>query len=409
MPDFRLVAPFEPTGDQPQAIDRLVEGLSRGLRHQTLLGVTGSGKSLPPDQTVLIGREAVDGSIEWRLRPIGEVVDEALEQGTTRIDPAGTEVAGADGRPAAFVVTVDPATHRSLTAPVSAFTRHVSPRQLWEVETNDGRRVTVTGDHNFVRLGGDGRLELAETTSLQSGDWLPLPDRVAAPADQLTRLDAWDVVDPGTAWVAGPAILDELAPWNSRRLLATGCRAPLATLDRDRVQVLERHGSTIVGGRKGRHTLPASWALTPSYLEFLGLFAAEGHVAARYATITPGPGAEALATDRLDAAGIAWFARGDGELGIPSRIVADHLRVVCGHQAEAKHLPPFWPQLGDKHLGHLLAGYFEGDGWVEPAAVAAVTKSERLVSEIAYALLRFGIVGRIEPHVEAGGRDRPWR
>jgi excinuclease ABC subunit B len=45
VPDFRLVAPFEPTGDQPQAIDRLTDGLGRGLRHQTLLGVTGSGKT----------------------------------------------------------------------------------------------------------------------------------------------------------------------------------------------------------------------------------------------------------------------------------------------------------------------------------------------------------------------------
>jgi excinuclease ABC subunit B len=45
MPDFRLEAPFQPTGDQPQAIDRLVDGLARGLRHQVLLGVTGSGKS----------------------------------------------------------------------------------------------------------------------------------------------------------------------------------------------------------------------------------------------------------------------------------------------------------------------------------------------------------------------------
>ncbi|MGE3819759.1 MAG: excinuclease ABC subunit UvrB [Isosphaeraceae bacterium] len=45
MPDFQLVAPYEPAGDQPQAIDRLVEGLSRGQRHQTLLGVTGSGKT----------------------------------------------------------------------------------------------------------------------------------------------------------------------------------------------------------------------------------------------------------------------------------------------------------------------------------------------------------------------------
>ena len=46
MPDFRLVAPFEPTGDQPQAIDRLVDGLARGLRHQTLLGVDGHREDL---------------------------------------------------------------------------------------------------------------------------------------------------------------------------------------------------------------------------------------------------------------------------------------------------------------------------------------------------------------------------
>ncbi|NHJ12819.1 MAG: excinuclease ABC subunit UvrB [Candidatus Thorarchaeota archaeon] len=45
MTDFRLKAPFEPTGDQPQAIEKLVEGLESGLRHQTLLGVTGSGKT----------------------------------------------------------------------------------------------------------------------------------------------------------------------------------------------------------------------------------------------------------------------------------------------------------------------------------------------------------------------------
>jgi excinuclease ABC subunit B len=42
---FRLVSDFEPRGDQPQAIAQLAEGLERGDPHQTLLGVTGSGKS----------------------------------------------------------------------------------------------------------------------------------------------------------------------------------------------------------------------------------------------------------------------------------------------------------------------------------------------------------------------------
>ena len=42
---FRLVADFEPQGDQPRAIGQLVEGLDKGRRHQVLLGVTGSGKT----------------------------------------------------------------------------------------------------------------------------------------------------------------------------------------------------------------------------------------------------------------------------------------------------------------------------------------------------------------------------
>jgi excinuclease ABC subunit B len=42
---FRLVAPFQPAGDQPQAIEALVRGLREGRRHQVLMGVTGSGKT----------------------------------------------------------------------------------------------------------------------------------------------------------------------------------------------------------------------------------------------------------------------------------------------------------------------------------------------------------------------------
>ncbi|WP_165235007.1 excinuclease ABC subunit UvrB [Aquisphaera insulae] len=45
MPAFQLVSPYQPAGDQPQAIDGLVEGLRLGRENQTLLGVTGSGKT----------------------------------------------------------------------------------------------------------------------------------------------------------------------------------------------------------------------------------------------------------------------------------------------------------------------------------------------------------------------------
>ncbi|WP_298404216.1 excinuclease ABC subunit UvrB [uncultured Chloroflexus sp.] len=42
---FRIEAPYQPTGDQPQAIEKLVAGLRAGYRHQTLLGATGTGKT----------------------------------------------------------------------------------------------------------------------------------------------------------------------------------------------------------------------------------------------------------------------------------------------------------------------------------------------------------------------------
>lgn len=45
MPEFKLVSNFKPAGDQPKAISELVEGIKKGYRFQTLLGVTGSGKT----------------------------------------------------------------------------------------------------------------------------------------------------------------------------------------------------------------------------------------------------------------------------------------------------------------------------------------------------------------------------
>ncbi len=52
MPDFELVAPFKPTGDQPVAIGQLVESLEQGHKYSTLLGVTGSGKTFTVAQVV---------------------------------------------------------------------------------------------------------------------------------------------------------------------------------------------------------------------------------------------------------------------------------------------------------------------------------------------------------------------
>jgi excinuclease ABC subunit B len=49
---FEVVSPYEPAGDQPQAVEKLAKGITDGLRYQTLLGVTGSGKTFTMAKTI---------------------------------------------------------------------------------------------------------------------------------------------------------------------------------------------------------------------------------------------------------------------------------------------------------------------------------------------------------------------
>ncbi len=72
---FKLNSAFKPSGDQPEAIRRLEEGLEDGLAHQTLLGVTGSGKTftianviadLQRPTMVLAPNKNAGGPVVWR-------------------------------------------------------------------------------------------------------------------------------------------------------------------------------------------------------------------------------------------------------------------------------------------------------------------------------------------------------
>jgi len=52
MSEFELVSDLEPCGDQPGAVEDLVNGVRKGLRHMVLLGVTGSGKTFTMAHTI---------------------------------------------------------------------------------------------------------------------------------------------------------------------------------------------------------------------------------------------------------------------------------------------------------------------------------------------------------------------
>ena len=83
---------------------------------------------------------------------------------------------------------------------------------------------------------------------------------------------------------------------------------------------------------------------------------------------------------------------------VSSRFWTTLLRRWCGRDSRSKRLPPFWPSLSNAALAQLLRAYFSADGGVDGAQVSCISASERLASDLAYALLRFGIS---RPHPSA--------
>src|SRR5260363_22835 len=97
---YQLYQPFPPAGDQPQAIHQLVEGIRCGLSFQTLLGVTGSGKTYTMANVIAqLGRPALvfapnkkpAGAARYDYR--GECVGDLRHWQSVRISPHGAHAA----------------------------------------------------------------------------------------------------------------------------------------------------------------------------------------------------------------------------------------------------------------------------------------------------------------------------
>ncbi len=171
---FELVASYQPAGDQPQAIARLTEGLESGLAHQTLLGVTGSGKSIGYDDPLyVIERHA--GSRRVRVVPAGPFIDSLMASSAlaTSIDDQTERFACAGG--SFFTLAYNPTTGETDEFPVGAFLRHRAPARMFRLRTRCGREVVLTGDHNLWVL-RDGSLQLIRTDHARSTDYLPTPE-----------------------------------------------------------------------------------------------------------------------------------------------------------------------------------------------------------------------------------------
>ncbi|HYW87846.1 MAG TPA: excinuclease ABC subunit UvrB, partial [Chloroflexota bacterium] len=402
---------FRPTGDQPQAIDALTAGVKRGQKHQTLLGVTGSGKSVVSNTPILVRR-----GTEVSCEEIGPFIDGLLTRHSASIQRVGdTELLDADGhREGAEVFSFDPATGQPSWKAVRQYSRHLSPASLFRVTTACGRGVTVTGDHNFFVL-RRGRLRLVRTDEIQPSDYLPLPRHLPAPeqspaaVDVVPHLNSADRVyvtlnDFAAAWATNHASLQPLLSRpKAHALVHYGERVSLAEYQKLVAVVPSIASGVTFGTNKRTYSDPAQQPLTPLLLRLLGYYVAEGHGGDGFFILSSAD--EEVVTDAAHALGelgLRWHhPAGTYDYRVSSGFWANLLKRWCGHDARSKRLPPFWPRLSNDQLAHMLCAYFTADGGVDGDQVTCVTASEQLASDLAYALLRFGIVARIRKRDKA--------
>jgi len=409
---FQISERLKPRGDQPKAIAELTEGVLAGLKFQTLLGATGTGKSLDADEPLLV-HYATGPALE----SIGEFVDRELRKTAHRLTtPDGTEV-GILEDPQPRALSFDPETGEVHLKPIISVSRHRAPAEMYRVCTACGREVLTTADHNFFAL-RNGKISLVRTDQLREDDHLPIPLSLPAPPP-LTELHLEDLLPPDISVRAEGFFSDLVATYGRTRTL----------------KILKKYYSdpkaklwSILNEKKGGvplykfHSickdLPPDWVenhiegaylqMSPSYslplrlklgthiLRLFGYYLAEGHAEERYLLISSHEKVvRADVFKSLDFLNIKYLIRPNTDIQISSRIMAALFGSLMGKRAAEKHFPTFWTSLSNEQLGELLRAYFEGDGGVEREGVSCTTASRRLAHELLYGLLRLGIWARL--------------
>jgi len=421
---FKLESPFKPTGDQPQAIEKLTKNLKAGVRHQVLLGVTGSGKSVTGGTLVFVKRGE-----EIICQPIGQLIDGLFQKFAHKIlrlkenEILSTDQIEKEDNLETF--SLNPITKQSEWKPILQLIRHRSPKSLYRIQTTCGREITVTGDHNFWVL-RDGEFILLPTNQIKKTDYLPLPLKIPELEKDLPYLDAFKVLEGENLYVdARPFISQVLLERSSREIIQVLGKhyvfpreklyqiksgvyhgMPLIAISRVAQDLkinfsCEDINRAVIGSQIHHYTLPGKIPLTKEWLKLVGYYIAEGHgeptsrffsIAATKSTILKD------LKKILVKLGLPYRRRrSHNDLQISSKIHTIFLSKLLGTNARSKKLPEFWPNFSRKQLAILLRAYFAGDGGVflYSREIIAPTASKQLASDLSFALLRFGIWSRV--------------
>ncbi|MEZ4737699.1 MAG: excinuclease ABC subunit UvrB [Caldilineaceae bacterium] len=421
MPPLKVVSEFQPTGDQPQAIEGLARGIGDGMKHQVLLGVTGSGKSLGYDEPVFVMKRQ-GSTVTHRLTTMGELIDQAVKEHPVRYEGETEIIDFPTTDTDYYTLSFDPTTCQTGLRQISAFTRHRAPQTMYRVRTACGRQATFTGDHNLWVL-RNGQITLIETADAQPTDYIPVPEKLNTQNRmaslnllELFQTDQDNLFVQASAAVSayvtasGSSVINQVLEGSGvgaynklyavqHRLKGQGIQLSTFQQLLEATEDLGGHWKptdAFISCRKVENRLPAQLPVTSGITRLIGYYIAEGNTQRGYIILANHN--EEIRQDIkqiLNELSIPFGIRACSDFQISSTALTSLLATQCGHHARAKRLPTFWLDLPDDALAMLLRAYFDGDGTVErDRYISATTASKQLASDLLYALLRFGIWAR---------------
>ena len=365
---------------------------------------SGSGKSIRGNEPVLIRR---NGKIE--LKQIGSLIEKTIqEQGKVKIDH---ELEG----------TIDPGFEvwsfdkelRGSWANVSVAARKDAPETYYRFQTKSGREITTTGDHNMLVL-RQGQVVVAKSTEVMEGEYVPLPRTVSFSQSSSVTLNLLDMLknEPRMYVVGAQNIVTKLHTAYSREtidarydsylpLYKRGRRIPLqffnTILRKAGVKLTEKELARLtILSASGKGKLPAFFQVTEELGTLLGYISAEGCVNQNAIHVSNiDPDVREIIQKACSTLGISSFAT-PTDIVISCRPFTALVYALGGSgRSRVKQVPKELFAFPREVISAYLRAYFEGDGGIDGEQITAVSKSKRLVSEISYLLLGFGIVARL--------------
>ena len=395
-------------------------------------------QSLTPDQELLIRRNDTVDTV-----PIGTLCDAYLPH-----DGAATRVISGDIEVPSF----NRETQETTWQPVTHAIRHETAADTYEITTEKGRTVEVTGDHSLFSLGSDGEIKEVKAGELEAGDAVLAPEQIPGTDRTVENVNlleylTQDQLDGRRVYVygfdeetlaqlrTGETIRKKPNPDSSRKRYYyryDGVDILRDSLEQNYLEkgylpaekVLElgweekaadcTFKTYRVGGEET--TMPVSVPVDESFVKLLGYYISEGHTGDRQVGFTFGSHEASLIESTEQAVGALTGSsttvereRNSTRVKAFGSPLAMFLESTCGSQAAEKRMPSFVFDIEPALQKRFIAALYEGDGSDSHPSneLSHTTTSETLARQLSVLWNMQGVMASVEEGESSGYSSEP--